>query len=170
MINIPVDPDTVVEKYDGSLYGQVQFDVLVELDHNDRFKSVRDVYGVDLVDEDVVAEFEKCIDRIMDLKRLENGWQDGEGLPIEAAARDNALLLVQRRPSLSGIFHVYPTLDGGILFELESNGWDLSVELLPDGKVEFYGIQIDGVDEVAPKVFSEVGDAFFQEFDERVGL
>lgn len=65
---------------------------------------------------------------------------------------------------MCGAYKIYPTEQGGILFEFESNGWDFSVELDNVGAVEMYGIQVEGGrGEMEPVTFDEVGDQFMME-------
>ncbi|MCK0510024.1 hypothetical protein GO608_002810 [Aromatoleum buckelii] len=76
---------------------------------------------------------------------------------------------MSKRPSLCGAYRIFPTEEGGILFEFEINDWDFSVAFASDGSVEMYGIQIDGTGEMDPVRFGEIEDDFMKEFDDRVG-
>jgi hypothetical protein len=168
-IELDVGKDAVLSTYDGNLGSNVQFDLLVELDQDDKFKSVAEIYHLDIVDEEIVAELERCRGRLSDLeRRLHDGWYDGDGKQIAPSAIENATRLLSKKPTLSSHFCIYPTPEGGVLFEFESGGWDWSVECLPGGKVEFYGVEIGGKNEQEPQEFSAIDDTFMAEFEARV--
>lgn len=158
-----------VKEFDGNIYADVQFDLQIELDNNDRYRSVIEVHDVGLIDAQIGAELVRCRARLNDIRALPGGWHDGGGSAIGPAAVAAADKFLSKRPSLSGAYKIYPTEDGGVLFEFESNAWDLSVEFGANGSVEIYGIQLNGAGELEPVHFDEVGEDFMKEFDVRVG-
>lgn len=167
-IEVMVDRERVKE-FDGNIYVDIQFDLQIELDNNDRFRGVIEVHDVGLIDAQIGAELVRCRTRLDDIRMLPEGWHDGRGLAIGPAAVAAADKFLSRRPSLSGAYKIFPTEDGGVLFEFEINAWDLSVEFAADGRVEIYGVQLNGASEFEPVQFDEVGEAFMEEFDVRVG-
>ena len=67
-------------------------------------------------------------DRIRALSKLEPNW-DSYGSPqIEP-------MVVERALSFIGGVQAIPTTKGGIQFEWHQYGWDIEIELGPDGKV-----------------------------------
>ncbi|MFM0454151.1 hypothetical protein PQR21_27535 [Paraburkholderia nemoris] len=168
-IEISVDLERVVKEFDGNIYGDVQFELQIELDHNDRYRGVIEVHDVGLIDAQIGAELLRCRARLADIRNLRDGWHEGGGLRIHDAAVAAAEKFLLKRPSLCGAYKIYPTEEGDVLFEFESNGWDFSLEFGETGNIEIYGIQVDGPGEMEPLLFDEIGDDFMKEFDSRVG-
>lgn len=165
---IEVDPERVNE-FDGNIGSEVQFSVDVRLDSQDTYRGVVQVYDVDLIDAELAENLENCRRRVDELRGLAAGWHDGGGEAISLKAVDAATALLAKRPDLASAYRIFPTLSGGVTFEFETGGWDLSVELAPDGGSELYGVKLDGPEEIEPQAFADLGDAFFAAFDERIG-
>ena len=157
-IRIPVPPERVKDEFDGSMDDDVQFRLMIELDNKDAYKRVVDVFDVDLIDAKVVADLERCRERIGVLASLQQGWHDGDGLAPAPEAVANAGRLLSARPQLAGSYHIYPTEEGGILFELVHAGWDYSVEAGPRGAVEIYGVQVDGPGDLDTAKFQGINE------------
>ena len=100
---------------------------------------------------------------------LTDGWDDGDGASVAGSALQAAKKFLRRRPLLCSSYKIYPTSAGGILFEFECNGWDLSLEFLVGGSVEMFGIEVSGRGELLPKHFDGVDEVFIAEFDFQVG-
>jgi hypothetical protein len=165
-ISIPVDADRIVHEFDGNINGDVQFALQIELDNNDCYRGIIEVFDVELIDG---ADLMRCRGRLTELRGFETGWHDGSGAAIDAAAVDAAERFLAKRPSLAGAYHIYPTDAGGILFEFESKGWDFSIEFGLGGSVEIYGVQVEGPAEMEPQAFDGLNEVFFELFDARVG-
>lgn len=168
-IKIPVDREKIKQVFDGSLRELVQFDIQIELDNKDHYRGVVEVFDTALIDAQIGADLVKCRDRLEELRGLQPGWHNGQGAAIDASASDSARKFLARRPAMCGSYRIYPTDAGGIVFEFESNGWDLSVEFVPGGSVEFFGVEVSGHGELKPMTFSEVSEDFVTEFDKRTG-
>jgi hypothetical protein len=168
-IDIAVDLERVVDEFDGNLYADVQFDLLIELDNNDRYRSLIGVHDIGLIDAQIGVDLDRCRARLGEIRALTDGWHEGAGRKIGDVAISAAEKFLLKRPWLCAAYRIYPTERGGLLFEFESNGWDFSVEFGEDGSVDFYGIEVDGAGEMEPAHFGEVGDDFMREFDGRVG-
>ena len=166
---IDVDTDRVRKEFDGNIGSEVQFSVDVRLDSQDIYRGVVRVYDVDLIDAELAENLENCRRRVDELRALGAGWHDGGGEAISLKAVDAATALLAKRPDLASAYRIFPTLSGGVTFEFETGGWDLSVELTPDGASELYGVKLDGPEEIEPQGFPDLGDAFFVAFDERIG-
>jgi hypothetical protein len=164
-IRIPVSQERVREEFDGSIDADVQFRLLIEVDHKDIFRRVVEVFDVDVIDAAVVANLDRCRVRIATLRELKKGWHDGDGLAITDEAAAAAARLLTARPSLSGSYHIYPMDDGGLLFEFVHAGWDYSTEIGPKGAIEIYGVQVDGPRDVDAKGFESVNDDFLVHLD-----
>lgn len=168
-ILIAVDPERVELEFDGNINAPVQFDLMIEMDNNDVFKSVTESFDVDLIDEEIVADLMKRRERLAELRQLEDGWYDGQGNGVSEAAIQSAQRLLDKRPLMAAHYLIFPTVSGGILFEIEQNGWDYSVEIAAGGAVEMFGVQVEGPDEMEPQAFATVDDAFIGVFDARLG-
>jgi hypothetical protein len=157
-IRIPVTPERVKEEFDGSIDEDVQFRLQIELDNKDVFKRVVEVFDVDLIDAALVANLERCRMRIESIASLEDGWHNGVGRTVTQSAVMAAKRLLSARPRLAGSYHIYPTEMGGILFEFMHTGWDYSIEAGPNGKIEIFGVQVDGPNELDTKVFPSMNE------------
>ncbi|WP_158811767.1 hypothetical protein [Beijerinckia sp. L45] len=165
-IRIPIDSDRVASEFDGNIDADVQYSLQVKLDKADCLREIVEVLDVALIDPASANGLGRCRQRIVELQHLKGGWNDGDGLEIGAHATQAADLLLSKRPHFAGLYKIYPTIAGGVLFEFEHLGWDLSVEISAMGSVEIYGIRIDGPEEMDVKAFDELDDMFFAAFDD----
>ncbi len=55
-------------------------------------------------------------------------------------------------------YHIYPMDMGGILLEFVYSGWDYSVEVTPTGRIEIYGVQVEGPGDLDVMEFRGVDD------------
>ena len=169
-LRIDVDRDRIAAEFDGNIGAAIQFELMIELDNRDTFRAIVDVFDVELIDPDLADNVMRCMARLTDLGNLRDGWHDGEGSAPSAEAIKVAKTFLRQRPSLAGALSVFPTLAGGVLLEFEVRGWDYSVEIEADGGLEFFGIQIEGPEELEAKHFMNAGEDFLAEFDARVGV
>lgn len=167
-LSIPVDPDRVTNEFDGNTGADIQFALQIELDNHDTYQRIVEAFDVELVDQQISENIVKCKDRLAELRRLAIGWLDGSAASISGAAISAAEQFLARRPSVTSGCRIFPTDTGGVNIEFVANGWDYSVEFRTEGKTEFYGVQIDGADEVPPLSFDGLSKEFFDEFDARV--
>lgn len=164
-ISIPLPSERIKEEFDGSMDGDVQFRLVIELDNKDMFKRVVDVFDVDLIDAAMVANLERCCTRLAALAELADGWHDGDGKAIAPAAISAAGKLLSARPLLAEIFHIYPTDNGGVLFEFVHSGWDYSIEATPVGQIEIYGVQVEGPNDLDTIEFAAMDGDVLQFLD-----
>jgi len=168
-IEIAVERERIVSEFGGNIGEQIQVELDVELDNADVFRSVVAVYGLTLIDGQIAADLERCSLRLMEISNLKDNWDDEGGKAITSSAYKSALALLHKRPVMSSVYKIFPTRSGGVMFEFEASGWDLSVEVNQAGGVELFGFEVDGDGELLPINFDEVGSDFFAEFDKRVG-
>lgn len=166
-IRIPVDPQQIYEEFASELNFDVQFEILVELDSQDRFRGVADVFDIGIVFDDTRAGFTKALDRLSELRALPDGWHDGEGKRVAGVALENATEFFIQRPYFCKFYRVFPNEDGGILIDFEIVGWDFSIEFGNEGAVEMYGVEIDSDREMKPLEFANISE-FLEEFDRRM--
>lgn len=167
-IRIQVDPDRIIKEFDGNINCDVQFALQIELDNNDTYRGIVDVFDVELIDAQSGVDLMRCRDRLAAVRSLAAGWHDGSGAAIDDAALDAAERFLTKRPFLAGAYRIYPTDRGGLQFEFETAGWDFSVEFGVGGTVEMYGVQIEGPEEMEPVAFESPDEAFLRQFDARV--
>lgn len=167
-ISVEIDPEEIKQNFDGSLDQPVQYDIMVEMDRNERIRNVVDVFDVAVVDASLEAAVSRSYERLHELSRVKAGWLDGEGSPIDEAALRSAQQFVSKRAILAGAMRIYPNEGAGVLIELETGGWDMSIEFASNGSVEIYGIEIDGADEMEAQTFNGVGDELLAAFDGKV--
>jgi hypothetical protein len=168
-LEIPVGRQEVESIYDGNILSNVKFDLIIELDKFDKVRSIKDIVDTTLLEIGAEGVDHRCAERLDELCRLPVGWNEGDGVRITERARDSARKFLGQKSEYSEHYRIYPTNDGGILIEFVRGNWDYSVELLHDGKVEFYGVEIDGGLSIDPKTFSGVEDKFFSVFDAHLG-
>ena len=168
-IIVKVDPARIAEEFDGNIGSSVQVSVNIELDDRDVYRGVVDVYDIDVIDEKVSEDLMKCLKRLEELRDYRPGWLDGAGEAPSAAAIKVAEMFLAKRPFQAAAYKVFPTPNGGVLFEFDAGGWDYSVEFPKDGSVEMYGIEINGTDEILPERFEAMSDEFLDFFDARTG-
>lgn len=153
-----------VEQFDGHLFSLVEFSISIALDAHDEFKSVEDVYSVDLVqpyNEAVV----RCVRRLQELSKIEKGWLgEGQGEQLVHLAGMRATQLVFMRADLAHMFRIFPTEDGGISVEFDKDGWSFAVEIMPDGSMEVDGCSESG-EIFEAQSFRDFSDDFFVAFD-----
>lgn len=166
-INIPVDPLQIYEEFAHALNNDVQFEILVSLDSQDRFRSVADVYEVEVVFDENRAAFENAMARLNELRALPPGWHDGSGQSLSWEALRDAELFFSERPNYCRSYKIFPTEAGSLLIDFEVSGWDYSVEFGSGGVIEMYGVEIEGRAEMEPHEFASVANLLL-EFDQRV--
>lgn len=165
-LKFPVDKARIQIEFDGNTNADVQFSLQIELDNNDKFKSVVDVFDVEIVAPELSVGLSRCNKRIEELNKLVIGWHNGSGAAISPKATAMAQKFLSGRPNLADAYRIYPTLEGGILFEFEINEWDFSVEIRQSGQLEMFGIQLEGAQEHEPELFDDIEAEFLSRFDQ----
>ena len=168
-IRIPAAPERVRAYFGNNIGADVQFRLLILLDSSNTFRNIIEVFEVDVIDETIAANLERCRARVDALCALEGGWHDGGAVAITDEATSAVSRLLSARPHLAGSFRIYPTETGGFLLELVHRGWDYGIEIGPTGSVEIYGVRVDGPDEVYNETFGAIDDVFFERFDTLTG-
>jgi hypothetical protein len=151
-LSIFIEPERVKE-FDGHIDEIVQYDIQVTLDSSDIVQGVIEVHDLGLIFEITI---EKALRQINSISTLQEGWADGLGRKISEMAVTTANDIVRKTPGLASLYRIYPREDGGILFDFEINGWDLSIEVSESGSLEFYGISIEGDESLSPVAFPAV--------------
>ena len=167
-VTVELDPQAVVEDFDGNLEFDVQFDLQIELDHNDQFKKVVEVFDLTVIDEQVSEALAICRNRLDEMLAKGDALGGGEVPPISRTAIETAHGFLKRRPSLSSSFHFYPSDESAVMLEFETESWDLTILFLSDGNVEMYGLSLSGEDDLEPIQFEQINEAFLSEFDRRI--
>ena len=170
-LEIKIEPDRVRDEFNisGSIGSPVQFSLLIELDSKDKYKFLKEVYEVELIDPERSDSVMNCMEKLTELRQLEDGWLDGSGVRPTEEAISSVVLFLNERPDLASKFRLYPMEDGGVSIEFEHDGWGLSLEFGPNGNVEIFGVEVDGPGEFEPTKFERVDEPFLKEFDKRTG-
>lgn len=164
-IKIQVPPDSVTQIFDGNLGSSVFYSLIVDLDKNDRLKGVSRVEDIGLIDD----EMERRQQRLIFIEALKDGWHDGDGSAPSPIALSHANTFVIGIPSDLSNLKIFPTVTGGILFEFVASGWDYSVEVHESGRVEFFGIEIEGVGESDIREFDGITEELLEEIRNLAG-
>ncbi len=93
---------------------------------------------------------DRCRARLATLATLPKGWHDGTGEALTPAALAAASALLERNPSLAGLYRIFPTDAGGFLFEFVRDAWSYTTEIDPGVRAEIYGVEIAGRGEIGP--------------------
>jgi hypothetical protein len=117
----------------------------------------------------IEASLSASRNRIASLTLLEDGWHDGRGRAPTAKAAAASLRLLSRKPEMADGYSIFPTDDGGLLFEFVRQGWNHSIEIGPAGKAEIYSSEIVGDGEADVEAFDVESDEFIEEFDQVTG-
>lgn len=94
-------------------------------------------------DADRLQQDQEVIDRLRSISELTDDW-DGYGSPAPEPQTLIAALEVLRQfmPTSVATPAVAPTTAGGVQFEWHQGGWDIEVEVLPDGHAVAWGENI----------------------------
>ncbi|WP_298336392.1 hypothetical protein [uncultured Erythrobacter sp.] len=167
-MTIELDRQAVKEEFDGNLEFDVQFDLQIELDHNDGLKDVIEVYDLTVIDEKVSEALAVCRNRLDEMLAKGADIAGGEVPPVTEGAVSSAHNFLKRRPTLSNSYKFFPGEAGTIFLEFETETWDLSIIFSSSGGVEIYGIALGDQDDFDSIEFDEISDEFLAEFDQRV--
>ena len=165
---IPLDDETIRAEFDGNIGQPIEINVQAALNRQGGIANVSEVRSVSLIDEQIAARLDRCRERLDQVAKLSDGWQDGTGSAPTGAAIASAKRLLNLRFALSDLYKIYPSFEGGVLFEFATKRWDLSVEFHHDGAVHMFGVEIDGSGEIETPVFIVVEGQFLAEFDKQV--
>lgn len=168
-LELSISPERVKREFDGKIGADVQFRLMIELDKGDRFQRVADVLEIDIIDAKVIADLERCRSRIEALTSLSDGWHDGTGRRPTEASVVSAYRLLARNPGLAANYSIFPTDEGGLLFEFVQGHWDYSIEIGASGQADIYGVETDGDGELETGALDVDGDEFQTVFDNVAG-
>lgn len=124
---------------------------------------------VKTLDDKMAAGIERCSIRIAALASLQDGWHDGVGLTPTSVAIATARWLLSARPTLAANYYIFPTYEGGILFDFSHAGWDYSIEACPHGTIDICRMQVDGPSDLETESFSDIDDAALRFLDNLMG-
>ncbi len=154
-----------INDFTGSLSNKVEFSLSIILDKNDIFKSVSEIYTVDLI-KPHTEDLLRCVKRIDSISKNEPGWlEENQGVRLVHQAAMNATRIVFMRAELANIYRIYPTESGGISIEFDIGKWSYAIEVQPQGSVDFFGSSEDSK-QFGPMIFENISDDFFTNFDE----
>jgi hypothetical protein len=163
---IPVDPSRIADDFDGNIGSTIQFEILVELDHEDRIKEVRETTHAEIIEPNLVEHVNAALRRLTEIQGLDAGWLDGKGIQPATNAIRIARELIQRRPSVAEKLALFPIPEGGVELAIRNKKWDFSVEVMANGTLELDGLSLrDGTSRDLIE-FSSLDASFFEAFDE----
>jgi hypothetical protein len=168
-IYIYVAPDRIIEEFDGNVLADVQFDLNLELDHNDKIRNILDVYSAEIV-ETVQEGGSDALKDLAEIAKLEAGWLDGDGEAVSRTAIGYTHQVIVGTNSLNIDFRLYPTEQGGVLVEFDNDAWFYSLEISRAGTLHLVGVAIAGSESYAGDIFEQVSDEFIQILRSRMAL
>lgn len=118
---------------------------------------------------DLSDDVESSQARLRQLAELRDGWFDGTGSAVSAAAMEAAHLVLAARPDVAVSAAIFPTQQGGLTVEFVRRKWDMSIEIAPDGSVHAVGVELDGQEETETDSFDAVDQAFLTALDACTG-
>lgn len=125
------------EEFNGFLLNEVNVEVTLELDADDRVRSVIDTHLVELteiISEDDRATLQRARLRFAEISEMESGWMDGEGERIASAAIEQAEAIFDIGRSWFAEAGIFPTLEGGIQIEVSNADNDYTFTIAPSGE------------------------------------
>lgn len=156
-----IDADRIIQEFDGNILADVQFDLNLELDHNDNIINILDVYSAEIVEAGTVYTNE-LLAELAELAHLKPGWLDGDGEPISRTAVTHARQVITMSERLHIDFRLYPSELGGLLLEFEISSWAYSLEISKAGALHLIGANLSESYNFASEIFEEVSDKFFE--------
>lgn len=163
-VRVTVPAESVTQVYDGNIGSSVFYSLSVNLDRNDRLKSVVEVFDIGLIDD----EMEHRQTRMGFIREIRDGWHDGEGMAPSSRSLGIANSFVISAPAEWENLKIFPTIAGGILFEFITGKWDCSVEVGVDGRIEFFAVEVDGPGEIELHEYDNVDTDFIHSIRELV--
>lgn len=129
--------DRAFEEFNGFLLNEVNVEVTLELDADDRVRSVIDTHIVELTEP--ISEADRAILqraklRFAEISRMEAGWMDGDGERIASAAIEQAEAIIQMGRSWFAAAGIFPTLEGGVQIEVSNEGDEYTFTIARDGE------------------------------------
>jgi hypothetical protein len=83
-------------------------------------------------------------DRLAEISRLGSGWLDGEGSEVSQSVINLARVVGEKLAERGLVSpNVYPTIEGGVLFEWSRGSWELSIEIHPDLNLDLVRVNVD---------------------------
>jgi len=143
IITVQVDRAEVAEIYDGNIEALVQFDLTLELDHHETFRTVRSVHEVDLVDEANAVALTDIVRRLDEISVMREGWLDGDGASISPRSIEMAREFVIRSLNLVGSMLAFPSPEGGVTIQMRNEKYSGSIDFEPEGDVDLVVIGRD---------------------------
>jgi len=104
----------------------VRVEGLGRFDQNERLLDIEDLMNIEKLESD------DPIVQTLELQTLKDGWLDGEGRAPTNDVIRIAMETIDTLPDDAPVPTVFPTGDGGILFEWLLDRWDISLEFDPD--------------------------------------
>jgi S-adenosyl methyltransferase len=82
--------------------------------------------------------------RLAEISSLTSGWLDGEGQAVSQRAVSLAFVVGEKLVE-SGVTSpgIYPTIEGGVLFEWSRGPWELSIEVEPDLSIHLVQVHVE---------------------------
>lgn len=135
------------KEFDGFLLDEVCFEARLELDENERFRSVIELYSINLNTPKAaerLAVRARVSARLDDIAALQEGWLDGDGLAVSGVAMTVLRNLLDGAVDWFSSAGIFPTIEGGICIEANVDNVEYSFELGPDGSVSGYSCSSSG--------------------------
>ena len=110
------------------------------------------------IKKDSIKKTEDCVTYLIKLARMEDGWYDEDSRAPSEGSVLKAIELLHLVPELDDLVSTGPIYEGGVILEYQAKNWSYSLEILNSGKIEFYGIEINGDGETDLLEFHEVSE------------
>ncbi|WP_145012425.1 hypothetical protein [Pseudomonas oryzihabitans] len=165
-ITIPLDTKRVIEDFDGSIGSEVQFDLSIELDHSDKLRNVIAVKDIELIETMSDAQ-QKLASRLRYISDFKDGWMDGAGAAASSRAVSSCRELFRKTKDLAERYRLYPSEEGSLLVEFETNDWEYFIRIEVDGRISLSGLSLDGEDEIDTEHYPSANDDFLAILDSR---
>lgn len=107
---------------------------------------------------------EQYLERIEEIIKMKNNWtldkEEGINSPtVESIIETKRILPIMDKYKGKNRFYIYPSMDGGISIEWSKNNWEVSVQVVDDGKsYEFLAVNVENREYIDNTKFILIGD------------
>lgn len=115
-------------------------------------------------------DYIRCANRLRELENLQNGWYNGAGRKPTSRAVFSARKFLTEYYYMASHFRIFPTEVGGITFEFKRIKWSYVVEFNSRGRVMFYGVEVDGDNEIKAAKFSDMNEEFLGRLNDHLDV
>jgi len=133
-VKFEVDGGLIRQRFDGRIGEIVDFSFDALVDSNRHLKRFLKGHYIELIDDG--PDVERTAARLKNFSSMPAGWLDGEGERVTEQTTQKALDVIRFLNATYDGITVYPTIDGGVQIEFESDEWSAELAFSSEGPIE----------------------------------